>query len=36
MTLDPMLLGAKFKRHADKVIMDKYGVKMSDTTAPQK
>ena len=35
-TLDPMLLGAKFKRHADKVIMDKYGVKMSDTTAPQK
>lgn len=31
-TLDPMLLGAKFKRHADKVILDKYGVKQTGIT----
>lgn len=35
-TLDPMLLGAKFKRHADKVIMDKYGVKKSDEVVVEK
>lgn len=35
-TLDPMLLGTKFKRHADKVIMDKYGVKKSDPVIQQK
>ena len=35
-TLDPMLLGAKFKRHADKVIMERYGVKKSDPTSPLK
>ena len=29
-TLDPILLGMKFKRHADKVVMERYGVKKSD------
>lgn len=35
-TLDPLLLGAKFKRHADKTIMEKYDVKKSDPAMPQK
>lgn len=35
-TLDPMLLGTKFKRHADKVILDKYGVKKSDNVLVEK
>lgn len=29
-TLDPILLGMKSKRHADKVVMERYGVKKSD------
>ena len=35
-TLDPLLLGAKFKRHADRVVMDRYGVGKSDPATPQK
>ena len=35
-TLDPLLLGAKFKRHADKVIKEKYDVRKSDLTIKQK
>lgn len=35
-TLDPMLLGANFKRAADKVILDKYGVKRSDAVIVEK
>lgn len=29
-TLDPILLGAKFKRHAEQVVMDRHGVKKTD------
>ncbi len=35
-TLDPMLLGAKFKRHADKTTMEKYDVRKSDPAMTQK
>lgn len=35
-TLDPILLGVKFKRHAEKVVLDKYGVKKSDIVTEEK
>ena len=35
-TLDPILLGMRFKRHAEKVVMDRYGVKRTGQTTAQK
>ena len=35
-TLDPILLGAKFKRHADRVILRKAGVTPTKSTEDQK
>ena len=35
-TLDPILLGKRFKRHAEKVVLDRYGVKRTSQTTAQK
>ena len=35
-TLDPILLGKRFRRHAEKVVMDRYGVKRTNQTTAQK
>jgi len=35
-TLDPILLGRKFKAHAEKVILDRYGVKKGDIVPEKK
>ena len=35
-TLDPYVLGKRFKRHAEKVVLDRYGVKRTSLTTAQK